>query len=66
LHMATKASRSCIMSYYGLFCPELAFRRTHIRANGRNDEIICMGNLCAAPGKIMETRAWFIRLPQRD
>src|SRR5260370_15402780 len=38
----------------------------HIRANGRNDKIICMGNLCPAPGKTMETRAWFIRLPQRD
>src|SRR5882724_10008256 len=25
--MATKASRSSIMSYYGLFCPELAFSR---------------------------------------
>src|SRR5712664_2936147 len=32
----------------------------HIRANGRNDEIICMGNLCTAPGKTMEIRAWFI------
>src|SRR6202011_2022057 len=38
----------------------------HIRANGRNDEIICIGNLCTAPCKTMETRAWFIRLPQRD
>ena len=38
----------------------------HIRTNGRNDKIICMGNLCPAPGKTMETRAWFIRLPQRD
>src|ERR1700724_3042657 len=38
----------------------------HIRANGRNDEIICIGNLCTAPGKTMETRAWFIRLPQWD
>src|SRR6266851_8448954 len=25
--MATKASRSSIMPYYGLFCPELAFSR---------------------------------------
>src|ERR1700732_2290303 len=32
----------------------------HIRANGWNDEIICIGNLCPAPGKTMETRAWFI------
>src|ERR1700732_1273165 len=36
----------------------------HKRANGRNDEIICIGNLCPVPGKTMETRAWFIRLPQ--
>ena len=27
----------------------------HISANGRNDEIICMGNLCPARGKGMET-----------
>jgi hypothetical protein len=32
----------------------------HIRANGRIDEINCMENLCPAPGKTMETRAWFM------
>src|SRR6266849_486302 len=37
-----------------------------IRANGWNDEIICIGNLCPAPGKTMGTRAWFLRLPRRD
>src|SRR5580704_7632615 len=35
----------------------------HIRANGWNDEIICIGNLCPAPRKTMETRAWFVRPP---
>ena len=35
----------------------------HVRANGRNDEIVYIGNLCPARGKTMETRAWFIRLP---
>jgi hypothetical protein len=34
-----------------------------IRANGWNDEIICIGNLCPAPGKTTETRAWFVRPP---
>src|ERR1700724_2160394 len=38
----------------------------HIRANGQNDEIICIGNLCPAPGKTTDTRAWFIRLSRRD
>src|SRR5258708_16011535 len=34
---------------------------SHIRANGRNDEIICMGNFFTAPAKPMQPRAWFIR-----
>src|ERR1700732_3370306 len=43
---------------------EYSVGAAHIRANGRNDEIICTGNLCPALGRTMETRAWFIRLPQ--
>src|ERR1700730_17598789 len=38
----------------------------HIRANGRNDKNYLHREFVPRSGQTMQTRAWFIRLPQRD